>query len=146
MEVTEIAAYAGLTAAALAIIGLVVKAIYSMANLAKEVQALKETVGIELQAHKEAQSRELQAHKEAQSLELQAHRETQNLEMQSLRDTVGHELRALEQRINQNHEVLRSDIQRLFDAMATHTHDTDGAVIFRIPAAPQPESEESPAD
>lgn len=135
MEVTEIAAYAGMTAAALAIIGLAVRAIYSMASLAKEVQALKETVGIELQAHKEAQS-----------LELQAHRETQNLEMRSLRETVGHELRALEQRINQNHEVLRSDIQRLFDAMATHTHDTDGAVIFRIPATPQPESEEASAD
>ena len=135
MEVTEIAAYAGMTAAALAIIGLAVRAISSMARLTKEVQALKETVGIELRAHKEAQS-----------LELQAHRETQNLEMQSLRDTVGHELRALEQRVNQGHEILRSDIQRLFDAMASHTHDTDGAVIFRIPATPQPEPEESSAD
>ena len=124
MEATEIAAYAGMTAAALAIIGLAVKAIYSMAKLTQEVQALKETVGIELRAHKEAQSLELQAHKEAQSLELQA----------------------LEQRMSQNHQVLRSDIQRLFDAMASHTHDTDGAVIFRIPATPQSEPEESPAD
>ena len=48
--------------------------------------------------------------------------------------------------MNQNHQVLRSDIQRLFDAMATHTHDTDGAVIFRIPATPQAEPEESSAD
>lgn len=136
MEATEIAAYAGMTAAALAIIGLAVRAIYSMGKLAQAVQALKETVGVELQAHKEAQSLELQAHKEAQSLELQA-----------LRDTVALELRALEQRMNQNHELLRSDIQRLFEAMASHTHDTDGAVIFRVPPpTSSPEADSPPAD
>ena len=114
MEVTEIAAYAGMTAAALAIIGLAVRAIYSMAKLTQEVQALKETVGIELRAHKEAQSLELQA---------------------------------LEQRMNQNYEVLRSDIRQLFDAMVSHTHDTDGTIIFRVPpTTASPEADGSPAD
>ena len=147
MEATEIAAYAGLTAAALAIIGLAVRAIYSMGELSRDVQALRETVGIELQAHREAQSLELQAHKEAQSLELQAHKEAQSLELQGLRDAVGYELRALEQRMNQNHEILRSDIRRLFDAMVSHYHDTDGNVVFRVPPAGAfAEPEESPAD
>ena len=125
MEATEIAAYAGLTAAALAIIGLAVRAIYSMGKLTRDVQALREAVGIELQAHREAQS----------------------LELQGLRDAVGYELRALEQRMNQNHEILRSDIRRLFDAMVSHYHDTDGNVVFRVPPAGAfAEPEESPAD
>ena len=67
--------------------------------------------------------------------------------MQALRDAVGHELRTLEQRMNQNHETLRSDIRRLFDAMVSHTHDTDGNVVFRVPpAGALSEPEESPAD
>lgn len=95
-----------------------------MEKLTRDVQALREALGIELQAHKEAQS----------------------LELQALGDSVGHELRAPEQRMNRNNEVLRSDIQRRFEAMVSHTLDGDGNVAFRVPpAGTLEEAEESPA-
>ena len=57
------------------------------------------------------------------------------------------EMVAIEHRMNHNHEILRADILRLFDAMASHTHDTDGNVVFRVPPpTPQAEPESSSAD
>ena len=56
-------------------------------------------------------------------------------------------MRAIEQRMNHNHEILRADIQRLFEAMVTHIHYADGNVIFRVPPpGPQAEPESSSAD
>ena len=67
-------------------------------------------------------------------------------EMAHHREVLGQEIRASEQRINHNHELIRADIQRLFDAMASHTHDTDGNVVFRVPPSGlQTEPEESAA-
>ncbi len=67
--------------------------------------------------------------------------------VQALGDSGGHELRALEQRMNRNNEVLRSEIQRRFEAMLSHTLDGDGNVAFRVPpAGALEEAEESPAD
>jgi hypothetical protein len=132
-----------MTAAALAIIGLAVRAIYSMGKLTQDVQALRETVGIELQAHKEAQSLELQAHKEAQTLELQA-LEQRLVHSQELMRT---EMHAFEQRIIHSFELLSADMQRMFEAMVSHTHDADGNVVFRVPpASALSEAEESQAD
>ncbi len=57
------------------------------------------------------------------------------------------EMQSLEQRMNHNHEILRADIHRLFDAIASHAHDTDGNIIFRVPpSSPQAEPESAPAD
>ena len=57
------------------------------------------------------------------------------------------ELQAFEQRMMHNHEILRADIQRVFEALVSHTHDTDGNVVFRVPpAGTLVESEESQGD
>ena len=53
----------------------------------------------------------------------------------------------MEPRMNHNHEILRADIQRLFDAMASHAHDTAGNIIFRVtPPRTQTAPQSSPAD
>jgi hypothetical protein len=57
------------------------------------------------------------------------------------------EMQSLEPRMNHNHEILRADIQRLFDAMASHAHDTAGNIIFRVtPPRTQTAPQSSPAD
>ena len=39
----------------------------------------------------------------------------------------------LEETMRSEHEATRAEIRRLVEAMASHTHDTDGTTIFRIP-------------
>ena len=39
----------------------------------------------------------------------------------------------LEETMRAEHEATRAEIRRLAEALASHTHDSDGTTIFRIP-------------
>ncbi len=130
MELSEAAQVAAIAGVVITFLLLVATITYRIGRLAQQVQDLKESQTLELNSFRESQAREFQEFKAIQSLE-----------MQSLRQDV----QSLEQRMNQQHEVLGSDIQRLFDAITSHTNDTnhtDGNVVFRVPpGASQPDAE-----
>ena len=131
MEFSEIVQVAAIGGFVITFLLLVANVIYRIGRLTQQVQDLKESQTRELQSFKESQTRELRSFKESQALELQSVRQ---------------DMHSLEQRINHNHEVLRADIQRLFEAMASHTHDTDGNIIFRVPPSASQADAEGLAD
>ena len=104
MELSEAAQVAAIAGVVITFLLLVATITYRIGRLAQQVQDLKESQTLELNSFRESQAREVQEFKAIQSLE-----------MQSLRQDV----QSLEQRMNQQHEVLRSDIQRLFDAITS---------------------------
>ena len=154
MDLTAIAAFA--TVAGVVLTALVVTAniLIRIGRLTQEVHDLKESHAREFQSFKDSQTRELQSFREFQTQELQSFREFQTQEIQAFEQRMMHnheilrtELQAFEQRMMHNHEILRADIQRVFEALVSHTHDTDGNVVFRVPPTGSlAEPEESPGD
>ncbi len=160
MDPAEIGAIATLLAASLAIIGLGAAAIYRMGKITQETADLKIVLQGETRrldekndiqfAHVEQQFRDMDR-KFEQRFDDMDHKFDQRFKQVDQRfDDID---RKFDQRFNDmdrrftellelirsENERTRGQIQQLSTIIMSHSHDTDGSVIFRVPPPPQEE-------
>ena len=116
---TAFAATAG--AVLIAVISLIASVHYRLGKLEKGQEAL---------AQEDARTREMISQNREMAAQENAH--TREL----LSQLIMQEIAALRERSDAQHAETMAAIQRLTDAFLSHSHDTDGAIRFRVPAPP----------
>ena len=105
----------------IAVIGLIASVHYRLGKLEKGQEAL---------AQEDARTREMVAQENAHTREMVAQGDAHT------RELIMQEIAAQRERSDAQHMETMSAIQRLTDAVLSHSHDTDGAIRFRIPPPP----------
>ncbi len=152
MDPAEIGAIAALLAASLAIIGLGAGAIYRMGKISQETADLKILFQVETRRLDEKNDIQF-AHVEQQFRDMDRKFEQRLDDMDRKFDQRFNDMdRKFEQRFNDmdrrftelqdlirsENERTRAQIQQLSNIVMSHSHDVDGAIIFRVPP-PAPE-------
>ena len=92
----------------------------------------------EMSVQRDAQTRKMVVEGDAQTRELLSHMEEMSAQRDAqTRELIVREVAFLRERSDAQHAETMSAIQRLTDAFLSHSHDTDGAIRFRIPPPPQ---------
>ena len=134
------ALFAAAGAVLMAVIGLIASVHYRLGKLEMGQEAL---------AQEDARTREMVVQENAHTREMVAQGDAHTREMVAqgdahTRELIMQEIAALRDRSDAQHAETMGAIQRLTDAFLSHSHDTDGAIRFRIPppsAAPSDQQE-----